>query len=156
NVAHNVAALGGKVLLVALVGADDAAKRLKKQMWAAGISADGLIEDRDRCTTEKVRVVTDRNQQVARVDYERDADVTGVVERTCVDRAARMAKEAKALLVSDYLKGTITRPMIEGLLAARSSRADAPPLIVDPKIPHLACYRGAQLVTPNHHEAETA
>jgi rfaE bifunctional protein kinase chain/domain len=30
------------------------------------------------------------------------------------------------------------------------------PLIVDPKIPHLACYAGATLVTPNHHEAETA
>ena len=30
------------------------------------------------------------------------------------------------------------------------------PLIVDPKIPHLGCYAGATLVTPNHHEAETA
>ena len=30
------------------------------------------------------------------------------------------------------------------------------PLIVDPKIPHLACYAGATLVTPNHHEAEIA
>jgi D-beta-D-heptose 7-phosphate kinase/D-beta-D-heptose 1-phosphate adenosyltransferase len=30
------------------------------------------------------------------------------------------------------------------------------PVIVDPKIPHLDCYAGASLVTPNHHEAETA
>jgi D-beta-D-heptose 7-phosphate kinase/D-beta-D-heptose 1-phosphate adenosyltransferase len=29
-------------------------------------------------------------------------------------------------------------------------------VIVDPKIPHLACYAGATLVTPNHHEAEVA
>jgi rfaE bifunctional protein kinase chain/domain len=27
---------------------------------------------------------------------------------------------------------------------------------VDPKIPHLACYAGATLVTPNHQEAEAA
>jgi D-beta-D-heptose 7-phosphate kinase/D-beta-D-heptose 1-phosphate adenosyltransferase len=30
------------------------------------------------------------------------------------------------------------------------------PLLVDPKIPHLASYAGASLVTPNQHEAETA
>ena len=30
------------------------------------------------------------------------------------------------------------------------------PLVIDPKIPHLDCYAGATLVTPNHHEAETA
>jgi D-beta-D-heptose 7-phosphate kinase/D-beta-D-heptose 1-phosphate adenosyltransferase len=30
------------------------------------------------------------------------------------------------------------------------------PLVVDPKIPHLACYAGATLVTPNHYEAEAA
>jgi D-beta-D-heptose 7-phosphate kinase/D-beta-D-heptose 1-phosphate adenosyltransferase len=30
------------------------------------------------------------------------------------------------------------------------------PLIVDPKVPHLDCYAGATLVTPNHHEAEAA
>jgi D-beta-D-heptose 7-phosphate kinase/D-beta-D-heptose 1-phosphate adenosyltransferase len=29
-------------------------------------------------------------------------------------------------------------------------------LIVDPKIPHLDCYKGATLVTPNHDEAERA
>jgi D-beta-D-heptose 7-phosphate kinase/D-beta-D-heptose 1-phosphate adenosyltransferase len=36
------------------------------------------------------------------------------------------------------------------------TRPAAAPLIVDPKIPHLDCYAGASLVTPNHHEAETA
>ena len=30
------------------------------------------------------------------------------------------------------------------------------PLIVDPKLPHIDYYAGATLVTPNHHEAETA
>src|SRR5262249_14024764 len=62
------------------------------------------------------------------------------------------AGDAKALLVSDYLKGAITRTAIEALLAA----ARRAPLVIDPKIPHLACYAGATLVTPNHHEAEAA
>jgi len=29
-------------------------------------------------------------------------------------------------------------------------------VLVDPKIPHLDYYRGATIVTPNHHEAEVA
>src|SRR5258708_5826184 len=150
NVAHNIAALGGRVSLVGLVGADEAAARLREQLAAAGVSAEGLVEDRARPTTEKVRVVTERNQQVARIDYERDTDAHGDVQRAIVDRAARLGRGARALLVSDYLKGAITRPVVEALLAL------ARPVIVDPKIPHLACYAGATLVTPNHHEAEVA
>ena len=63
--------------LVGVVGIDAAALRLREQLAAAGIGVDGLVEDRSRPTTEKVRIVTERNQQVARVDYERDSDVSG-------------------------------------------------------------------------------
>lgn len=155
NVAHNIAALGGRVSLVALIGTDEAAKRLRQQLAAAGIAADGLVEDAGRPTTEKVRIVTDRNQQVARVDYERDTDVRGAIEARVIDQIGKFGRDAKSLLVSDYLKGAVTRPVIEALLGLRGS-GGGPPLVVDPKVPHLACYRGATLVTPNHHEAETA
>src|SRR5262245_28977227 len=158
NVAHNLSVLGARVSLVGIVGNDAAAAALRAQLAAAGIVADGLVVDRDRPTTEKVRVVTERNQQVARIDYERDTDAAGAVERALVDAVARRARDATALLVSDYLKGAITRPVIEALLTARSASPSGArvPLIIDPKIPHLACYGGATLVTPNHHEAETA
>jgi len=162
NVAHNIAALGGRASLVGMVGADAAAAQLRAQLAAAGVGADGLVEDRARPTTEKVRVVTERNQQVARIDYERDTDAGGDVERAIVAQIARLAGGAQALLVSDYLKGTITRTVVEALLrsakASGSAKALAErvPLIVDPKIPHLGCYAGATLVTPNHHEAEIA
>ncbi|HEX3646413.1 MAG TPA: PfkB family carbohydrate kinase [Vicinamibacterales bacterium] len=150
NVAHNINALGGRASLVGIVGTDAAAAALRAQLEAAGIDVGGLVEDATRPTTEKVRVVTERNQQVARIDYERDTDVAGDIERALVAQVARLAGGARSLLVSDYLKGTITRPVIEALLRGGA------PLIVDPKIPHLACYAGATLVTPNHHEAEVA
>jgi D-glycero-beta-D-manno-heptose-7-phosphate kinase len=158
NVAHNIAALGGTVSLVGVVGTDAAAAQLRAHLTAAGVAATGLVEDADRPTTEKVRVVTERNQQVARIDYERDADVRDDVERAIVTQVERLSRGAAALLVSDYLKGAITRPVIEALLRCRRAKPSAagPPLIVDPKIPHLACYAGATLITPNHHEAEIA
>ena len=165
NVAHNIAALGGRATLIGVIGTDATGKRLREELAAAGIGVDGLVEDAGRLTTEKVRIVTERNQQVARIDYEQDGDADGAVERAIVDRVQRLGGGAKALLVSDYLKGAITRRVIEALLdvsrsTATSRRAKAVaervPLIVDPKIPHLACYAGATLITPNHHEAEIA
>src|SRR5215471_18320147 len=156
NVAHNVAALGGRPSLIGVVGADQAGDRFIDQLRTSGIAPDGLVRDPDRPTTEKVRVVTERNQQVVRIDYERDADVADAIEREIVECVARLAPGAKTLLVSDYLKGTVTRPVVEALLKVKRTAASVVPLVVDPKIPHLACYAGATLITPNHHEAETA
>jgi D-glycero-beta-D-manno-heptose-7-phosphate kinase len=161
NVANNIAVLGGRAVLVGTIGADIAGVRLCEQLSAAGVGVDGLVEDPGRPTTEKVRVVTERNQQVARIDYERDADVAGDIERMIVERVKRLGPGARTLLVSDYLKGSITRAVIEALLdvsrrAKASADRSAVPLIIDPKIPHLASYAGATLITPNHQEAETA
>jgi D-beta-D-heptose 7-phosphate kinase/D-beta-D-heptose 1-phosphate adenosyltransferase len=153
NVAHNIAALGGHVSLIGVVGIDAAALRLREQLAAVAIGVDGLVEDRNRPTTEKVRIVTERNQQVARVDYERDSDVGGDLVRILIARVKRLGADVKTLLVSDYLKGAITRHVVEAMVALK--RPDRP-LVIDPKSPHLACYAGATLVTPNHHEAEIA
>jgi len=158
NVAHNLSVLGARVSLAGIVGDDPAGAALRAHLAAAGMDGESLVVDRTRPTTEKVRVVTERNQQVARVDYERDTDASGDVERALVDAVSRRARDAKAMLVSDYLKGAITRPVIEALLTARSATPSGGrvPLVIDPKIPHLSCYGGATLVTPNHHEAEVA
>jgi D-beta-D-heptose 7-phosphate kinase/D-beta-D-heptose 1-phosphate adenosyltransferase len=156
NVANNINALGGRPSLVGLVGADEAARKLRAELASAGLDADGLVEDRDRPTTEKVRVVTERHQQVARIDYERETDASGDVERAIIDQVTRLGRGAKALMVSDYLKGTITRNVVRALASSAARSAPRLPLIIDPKIPHLGFYAGATLVTPNTHEAEVA
>jgi rfaE bifunctional protein kinase chain/domain len=68
-------------------------------------------------------------------------------------RIRQAARDAQTLLVSDYLKGTITAEVVKALVAFKTATV---PLVIDPKIPHLDCYAGATMVTPNHHEAETA
>ncbi len=153
NVAHNLASLGARVSLVGTVGADAGAQRLRTQLEEAGLDTSGLVEDAHRPTVEKVRIIAGRNQQVARIDYEEDGDVPPPVEATLRDRLIRSAREARVLLVSDYLKGTVTRGVMD---AVRGLKRTDVPLLVDPKIPHLDAYRGATLVTPNNQEAETA
>jgi rfaE bifunctional protein kinase chain/domain len=152
NVAHNIAALGGVPRLVGVVGQDAEAARLRAELARLAIETADLVTDPGRPTTRKVRVVTNRNQQVARIDYERDGEVAGEVEAAIVRTIDGLARTAGAVLVSDYLKGVVSRT-VAGAAVAAARRAGIP-LLVDPKVPHVDYYRGATLITPNHHEAE--
>jgi D-beta-D-heptose 7-phosphate kinase/D-beta-D-heptose 1-phosphate adenosyltransferase len=154
NVANNVRALGGRVELVGLTGADAAAQRLRDLLAGLGMGTAGLVRDPSRRTTTKLRIVTERNQQVARIDYETDEEANGPAEQALAIQAEHLALRADAVVVSDYLKGAVTRTLMARVIAAAKTRAI--PVLVDPKIPHLDYYAGASLVTPNHHEAETA
>ena len=152
NVAHNVAALGGRVELVGLVGNDAEAGRLRHELAVLSVGASGIVAAPDRCTTRKLRVVTTRNQQVARIDYESDREISGETEAAVLGRIDRLAPAVDAILVSDYLKGVISRRVASAAIAA-GERAGIP-VLIDPKVPHVDYYGGAALITPNHHEAE--
>ena len=151
NVAHNVAALGGSVEIAGLVGNDPEGSRLVADLREAGIGTAAVIADRDRCTTRKLRVVTNRNQQVARIDYECDRPVDGDIESALATKIHEAAARADVVLVSDYQKGTITQ--VTAQAAIEAARARGVPSLVDPKVPHIDYYAGASLITPNHHEA---
>jgi len=153
NVASNVVALGGQATLVAVTGRDEAAATLARSCREAGI-APSFVGDGGRPTTTKVRVVTDRNQQVARIDYEGDAEIGGDIESRIVADIEKHASRCSAIIVSDYMKGCVTPLVMTTTIAAAARRGI--PVLVDPKIPHLDYYRGATIVTPNHHEAESA
>jgi D-beta-D-heptose 7-phosphate kinase/D-beta-D-heptose 1-phosphate adenosyltransferase len=152
NVAHNIAALGGRAELVGVVGDDREADHLRRDLAALSVGCSGLVTAADRCTTRKLRVVTTRNQQVARIDYERDHEVSGDAEAAVIARISDLAPGAGAILVSDYLKGVVSRGVAAAAIDA--GRRAGIPVLVDPKVPHVDYYRGAALVTPNHHEAE--
>lgn len=154
NVAMNLAALGASVSLIGVVGDDEAAARLRQLLTEGGVEADHLVTDAERRTTRKLRIVTQRQQQVARVDFESDADIAGPVARAVAEAIASRTAQADIVLVSDYLKGCITA---ETMAAVRTGAAvKGIGVLVDPKIPHLDLYRGVTLVTPNQVEAETA
>lgn len=154
NVAMNLAALGASVSLIGVVGDDDSASQLRGSLTAGGVEVDALITDAARRTTRKLRIVTQRQQQVARVDFETDADIEGAVSTRVADAIAASTASSDIVLVSDYLKGCITADTMTASLAAASARGVG--VLVDPKIPHLDLYKGVTLVTPNQVEAETA
>ena len=154
NVANNVRSLGGEVELVGVIGRDQAGERLVRELAGRSIGASGVVCDGDRRTTTKLRIVTTRNQQVARIDYETDEEVAGKTEAAIIAHVRRAAGRARVIVVSDYLKGAISRGVMSAIVEIAAEQRI--PVLVDPKIPHIDYYRGTTLVTPNHHEAEVA
>jgi len=154
NVACNVRALGARVSLVAVVGDDPQAAEMRGLLEARGVAASGLVTDGTRPTTRKTRIATTRNQQVARIDVEKGDDLAADVETALVGVIDDAAATAGAIVVSDYLKGVVTERVMRHVVA--TARARGIPVLVDPKVPHMPLYAGATLLTPNHHEAESA
>jgi D-beta-D-heptose 7-phosphate kinase/D-beta-D-heptose 1-phosphate adenosyltransferase len=152
NVGHNIASLGGVPAIVGLVGADAAADELRRQLAAIGLDDRGLVAETARPTTKKMRIVTTRNQQVARIDHESDDDVTGGACAALISAARTAVAASRAVVLSDYRKGVVCPDVIAAAIAEAAARRV--PLLVDPKVAQAERYRGASLITPNHHEAE--
>jgi len=146
NAAANAAALGGVVTLGGATGDDPAAAALARAVRATGVDPAGLVADRARPTTTKLRVLA-RGQQVIRVDTETRAALAVEPAAQLAAWAERAAAGTGAVLLSDYGKG-----VVDGDLAARvigaARRADRP-VVVDPKGTDPDRYRGATVVKPN-------
>ncbi|WP_088157641.1 D-glycero-beta-D-manno-heptose-7-phosphate kinase [Achromobacter xylosoxidans] len=148
NVARNVAALGGHVTLVGVLGEDEAGDSVRRLSAEAGIQAD-LVADTSLHTTLKMRVLG-RQQQLLRVDFEQHPAQAAL---DSVDAAfARHLANHDIVVLSDYAKGVLTR--VESLIAL--ARSAGVPVLVDPKGHDYTRYRGATLVTPNRSEMQEA
>jgi rfaE bifunctional protein kinase chain/domain len=153
NVAHNIRALGGEAMLVAVTGADTAAQDVVRLLRERRISVGWLAADRERRTSTKTRVLA-RNQQVVRIDREDAHEVSGTVLDALLDRAGAALEKATACVISDYGKGVITRALLQQVLAEAERRGV--PVCVDPKETHFFSYRGVAVITPNLAEAGAA
>ncbi len=153
NVAQNVAALGAACTLVAAVGDDRGGAQLRGMLAGIGADPSALVVT-GRPTTTKTRVLA-RSQQVVRFDEEDDADLGAAdAERVAGHIRAAIAGGATALVLEDYNKGVLVRPVIEAAIAA--ARAAGIPVVVDPKYRNFFAYRGATVFKPNRRELEAA
>jgi D-beta-D-heptose 7-phosphate kinase/D-beta-D-heptose 1-phosphate adenosyltransferase len=152
NVVQNVAALGARVEMVAVVGNDAAGKRLVQMLGALGADARGLVQT-GRATTTKTRVLA-RSQQLIRVDEEVDADCTGAEVDALLAAVDRAVDDADAVILEDYNKGVLVVPVIERAIARATAKGS--PVVVDPKYRNFFAYRGATVFKPNRRELEAA
>jgi D-beta-D-heptose 7-phosphate kinase/D-beta-D-heptose 1-phosphate adenosyltransferase len=153
NVAANIAGMGGRPLLVGVVGDDAAARQLRGILAGHGVTDEGLVVDAERGTTTKTRVVVGQ-QQIVRVDSEISSHVPADLEDRILARATEALDNAAILLLSDYAKGVLTDRVISELIAR--ARARDVFVVVDPKRADFSAYNGADLIKPNRSEFERA
>jgi D-beta-D-heptose 7-phosphate kinase/D-beta-D-heptose 1-phosphate adenosyltransferase len=153
NVARNIAALGGQAVLVGLRGRDVAGTQLTGLIAAQGGLTDRMIESPSRPTISKTRVIAG-NQQVVRVDDEVTAPPDTAENATLAETLTTVLPGCAALILSDYGKGVLTRPLIEAAIAV--ARAQNIPVLADPKSDDFTHYAGADLITPNARELARA
>lgn len=144
NVARNIVALGGQVVLLSVIGDDEAGDQLQQLMQHNQVQTH-FLRDKTIATTVKLRVVA-RNQQLIRLDFE-DAPTHEVLNS--VTRQYRdLLADCDVVILSDYGKGGLTHvtTMIEW------ARQAGKPVLIDPKGDDYEKYAGATLLTPNRAE----
>jgi D-beta-D-heptose 7-phosphate kinase/D-beta-D-heptose 1-phosphate adenosyltransferase len=153
NVARNVAALGGEVSLVGMVGGD-AEGGVALRLMGEETGVEGyLVTDAERPTTLKTRFISG-GQQLLRVDLEASRAVTGEVEQRLVRTIRDAAKDAGAILLSDYGKGVVTDAVIAACREAAEESGGK--LVVDSKARSFARYGAVDLIKPNAMELSNA
>ena len=145
NVARNAAALGARVTLLSVVGADEPGARLASLLKRERVHAQ-LHHDRGLKTTVKLRVIGGRNQQLLRVDFETPPSHEVLASK--LRDFERMLADTDAVILSDYGKGGLTH-IVRMIGMARSA---GKMVLVDPKGTDYGRYRGATLITPNRAE----
>lgn len=153
NVLHNVIAMGGKVFASGVVGADERGAWLIRELKEMKVDTGGIVEEKGRPTTVKTRIVA-HSQQMVRYDRESRQPIgTGSI-REIVKYIEKIRDGLGAVIISDYSKGVISGTLLDGIREVTAGNSIT--TCVDPKQSDFSFYRGFDVVTPNHHEAQRA
>lgn len=143
NVAANVHSLGAVPILIGLVGDDMNGKRLAQLCSDAEIES--ILLQSDSPTVCKTRVIS--GQQIVRFDRESQHCWTKETLSTLNSELVKFAGKVSLLIISDYAKGTLTKPVVT--LLEQWASTNNVTTIVDPKRPDWSFYGKSYLITPN-------
>ena len=155
NVAHNVAALGARAILMGVIGTDEAGAEIERLVAGAGGGIDArLFATSHRPTTVKTRFTTRGAHQLLRVD---DETIDPLDDKTAAElgrRFARALTESDVVVLSDYAKGVLCDRLLRR--AVNLARRACRPVIADPKRASFKAYRNVTVLTPNAQEVTRA
>jgi rfaE bifunctional protein kinase chain/domain len=157
NPAANVAALGGRPVMIGVVGADAAGQRLQAELARADVDTAGLVVTPDRTTAIKTRILATHAsahpQQVARIDDLPPDRLSPGIEQALIQQIETLVPSADAVLISNYRGGVVTPALIHAV--AETAGRHSLPSCVDTQGDLLA-FQGYTLVKSNQPDAEVA
>ena len=154
NVAANLAALGAQPILVGLSGRDEAGRQLIEELENQGIATESVVQDENRMTTIKTRILA-HQQQVCRTDRESRVPLDGALRERFAKLCASCFEQVKGVISLGLFKGgfCMHRWFRTSL---RKCRQQGKFVAVDPKLGDFSPYHGASVITPNTEEAGRA
>ena len=153
NVAKNLVSLGSKVEVLSVIGGCEISNELRKLFKEINLSTEYLIEQKNRVTSKKTRIIS-AQQQVIRYDIESDEDINKDSEEKLIDFFRSIVKNFELVILSDYGKGVLTSSVVQEIIEISNSIGIK--VIVDPKGSDYSKYTSAYLLTPNKREASEA
>ena len=146
NVAVNLAALGVTAQMVSVIGNDFDGKLLKQKLCECGVTCNLLVNDPNRKTTRKTRIIA-KAQHVVRVDWDAifNNNNPKIIQKLLKNLDIAI-KNSDAIIIQDYNKGLITEKLIEH--ANKYGKI----VIIDPNRYQTLKYKGT-VITPNLEEA---
>jgi len=137
NVAANIAALGGRVTLLGIVGNDNEGKMIQNVCRRRGI-VPRFIRVPNHPTTLKMRVVSG-SHQLSRIDREHIGAITKGIEEKVV-RLVENLGDQDLVVISDYAKGFVA----EAAIRALKKRFGAEKIIANIKpVAYTGIFKGA-------------
>ncbi len=150
NVAYNIKTLGGKAFLTGVIGDDAQGKDFLKLMQEFGLDCRGIIVEKNRPTTHKLRAIA-HSQQVVRLDRETEEEISHSSSNKIKDYIRQHIHNVDCVVISDYAKGLLNKKLLSELL--RIFKASKIKVLVDPTLKNIEYYVGATLIKPNLKEA---
>jgi rfaE bifunctional protein kinase chain/domain len=155
NVALNISELGGKPILLTMLGRDVTGNLMVKMLKEQGVRTNHVIQHKGRVTTLKTRVF-DEDKQVVRYDEEDAADLDGPQEHFMIKEFRKILANEKIdiIILQDYNKGVLTKYFIKQVLLHATKTGI--PIAVDPKERNFFEYQNVDLFKPNLREFSDA
>jgi D-beta-D-heptose 7-phosphate kinase/D-beta-D-heptose 1-phosphate adenosyltransferase len=159
SVATMLRALGARVALAGVVGADFDGNRIRQMLLDLHIDQDATVTDAERPSTVKERYIGRAQQrhpqQMIRVDYEVRTPASAAIEGELCKAIAYQTRKADIVLVSDYDKGVCTPNVLAATIAAAQNVGIR--VLADPiRGRDYRRYHGCSAITPNRLEAGLA
>jgi rfaE bifunctional protein kinase chain/domain len=155
NCACNLAALDARAVIIGVVGEDEAGRALVEKLRSSEVDCARLFSSPNIRTTTKVRVLAGQihstRQQVIRIDYEGQPLADEELRAELRGRLREEARDADAVIISDYNYGLADAEMVQAVHEAAGERGI--PVLVDSRF-GLTRFTGFTSATPNEDEVE--
>ena len=159
SVASNLAHLGANIFCYGTIGNDNEGRLLLDNLNDLGVNTEGIVQDSDRPTTVKVRMMGHLQsagkgiQQLLRIDYEKTDDIEEEKQEAIINKIEGKIQQVDIVLISDMNKGLLSRRILDAVI--KSGKDHNVPVIVDPGLTKdYGIYRGATAITPNRFETK--